>query len=1044
MILLKNTGNRVDKIFHISDIHVYNYQRHEEYIEVFDKLYKIIEERMTPNSIIFLGGDIVHSKTNMSPELFSVVSNLLSTLCNMLPTIVILGNHDLNLNNKTRLDALTPIINSLNLPTLYFLNKTNVYQYEQIAFSLLHVKDKIDNVIPAKSIKHDGTKILLYHGPVKNSATAYGYLLEGNYLDVLEHEDYDYILLGDIHKHQYLNLEKTAAYPSSLIQQNFGEDLNHGIIEWDLNAKKSEFIKIASSHGFYTFKLKNDKVAEKIPGDLPYNLNVAITAENCTQDFIDSFCLELEKRYNVLRIKKPKITKFIIDSGKEHVDLEKESSIRDFDRRQIILENYIEDVLKQEYQKDKFLDIHRNASLEIEDASEFIGVTWKPLRFFFSNMFSYGENNTFNLGELGGLVGLFSPNASGKSTLLDAMTYCIFDKCSKTSSGAEVLNTSSTFFSSKLEFSVAGESYFIERHGKKGKDGKVKVTVNFYKEDGTSLNGEQRYETNDNIRKYLGSYENFMLITMYDQHNKSDFIDKTQKDKKDLLYKYFDIDIFEKLNDTSKEKLKQLKYEIESHQKQKYNEKLTELQNNYAEEKVKLQDLEKSLASTKIELEILTGAIDEKRKGIISYPKDNINYATKIEEETRNNNNYKSILDDKRKSFLEARNVLKNKLSDLESMGIVEDVSDILSSTRINLQKIEKDITALDLDIKAKDKLIAYLKDYEYDPNCSYCVKNNKYALDGELAKKQLPSLKENLSNLQNTKNSILEEIKSYEILDSNYKKHVNAKSEIDTLKSNLSNLENSANVVKEKIDLSNNLLSDYAQKLENQDKYKDVEIKNSQIESDIFDLEKQKKEIDSKIYQLAYSIGGHKNTIENTELRIKETKENIKNHKDATVTYINYFVFEKATRRDGVPLYIIKNYLPILENVVNDALKNVASFNVQFELSDKTLEVFICYTNGTKWPLSLASGMERFISSLAIRAALNHVTVLPKPDFFFIDEGFGVLDSDNIANVGLFLEELTSYFRFILCISHLDVVKDYVSKELFIVKDNGRSQLIS
>ena len=454
MILIKDTGRKVDKIFHISDIHVYNYQRHEEYIEVFEKLYKIIEERMTPNSIIFLGGDIVHSKTNMSPELFSVVSNLLSTLCNMLPTIVILGNHDLNLNNKTRLDALTPIINSLNLPTLHFLNETNVYKYEQIAFSLLHVKDKIENVIPAKSFDSE-TKILMYHGPVKNSATAYGYLLEGNYLDVLEHADYDYILLGDIHKHQYLNLERTAAYPSSLIQQNFGEDLTHGIIEWDLNKKTSEFIKIASSHGYYTFKLKNDKVAEKIPGDLPYNLNVAITAENCTQEFIDSFCIALEKKYNVLRIKKPKVTKFIIDNGKGEVSLDKENIIRDFEWRHSMLERYVQNELKQEYQADKFLDIHKTASLELDEPSEFIGVTWKPLRFEFSNMFSYGEGNVFNLGELGGLVGLFSPNASGKSTLLDAMTYCIFDKCSKTSSGAEVMNTSSDFFSCKLELSVA-------------------------------------------------------------------------------------------------------------------------------------------------------------------------------------------------------------------------------------------------------------------------------------------------------------------------------------------------------------------------------------------------------------------------------------------------------------------------------------------------------------------------------------------------------------------------------------------------------------
>ena len=1043
MILIKDTGRKVDKIFHISDIHVYNYQRHEEYIEVFEKLYKIIEERMTPNSIIFLGGDIVHSKTNMSPELFSVVSNLLSTLCNMLPTIVILGNHDLNLNNKTRLDALTPIINSLNLPTLHFLNESNVYQYEQIAFSLLHVKDKIENVIPAKSFDAE-TKILMYHGPVKNSATAYGYLLEGNYLDVLEHADYDYILLGDIHKHQYLNLERTAAYPSSLIQQNFGEDLTHGIIEWDLNKKTSEFIKIASSHGYYTFKLKNDKVAEKIPGDLPYNLNVAITAENCTQEFIDSFCVALEKKYNVLRIKKPKVTKFIIDNGKGEVSLDKENIIRDFEWRHSMLERYVQNELKQEYQSDKFLDIHKTASLELDEPSEFIGVTWKPLRFEFSNMFSYGEGNVFNLGELGGLVGLFSPNASGKSTLLDAMTYCIFDKCSKTSSGAEVMNTSSDFFSCKLELSVAGESYFIERNGKKGKDGKVKVIVNFYKEDGTSLNGEQRYETNDSIRKYLGSYENFMLITMYDQHNKSDFIDKTQKDKKDLLYKYFDIDIFEKLNDTSKEHLKQLKYEIENHQKQKYNESVTEYENSIIDIKYKLTQVEGSLDLNKKNSDILSVQIENKRKELIPYPKQSINYATKIDEESRNEATLSSSLEDKRKSFVEARNALKTNLSELDDMGERVDVSSNLVEVRKKLSDFDRDIAVTDSEIKSSNKLIEHLQGYEHNPNCVYCVKNNKYALDGEKAKKELPELLDKLEKLKQNKNEVTEYVEHLEISDSTYKKYRDKKAESDRLKSNLDNIESQANIIKEKIQISKNLILEYSEKLKEQESYKEIEQKNAEIESEIAKLLEEKKSIDDAIYQLAYTIGGHKSTITSNESKIKDIKLKIKKFKDDTLTYNNYFVFEKATRRDGIPLFIIKNYLPVLENVVNDALKNVAAFNVQFELSDKTLEVFISYVNGPKWPLSLASGMERFISSLAIRAALNHVTVLPKPDFFFIDEGFGVLDSDNIANVGLFLEELTSYFRFILCISHLDVVKDYVAKELFIVKENGHSQLIS
>jgi DNA repair exonuclease SbcCD ATPase subunit len=1043
MILIKDTGRKVDKIFHISDIHVYNYQRHEEYIEVFEKLYKIIEERMTPNSIIFLGGDIVHSKTNMSPELFSVVSNLLSTLCNMLPTIVILGNHDLNLNNKTRLDALTPIINSLNLPTLHFLNETNVYQYEQIGFSLLHVKDKIENVIPAKSFDAE-TKILMYHGPVKNSATAYGYLLEGNYLDVLEHADYDYILLGDIHKHQYLNLEKTAAYPSSLIQQNFGEDLTHGIIEWDLNKNTSEFIKIASSNGYYTFKLKNDKVAEKIPGDLPYNLNVAITAENCTQEFIDSFCLALEKKYNVLRIKKPKVTKFIIDNGKGEVSLDKENIIRDFEWRHSMLERYVQNELKQEYQADKFLDIHKTASLELDEPSEFIGVTWKPIRFEFSNMFSYGEGNVFNLGELGGLVGLFSPNASGKSTLLDAMTYCIFDKCSKTSSGAEVMNTSSNFFSCKLELSVAGESYFIERNGKKGKDGKVKVIVNFYKEDGTSLNGEQRYETNDSIRKYLGSYENFMLITMYDQHNKSDFIDKTQKDKKDLLYKYFDIDIFEKLNDTSKEHLKQLKYEIENHQKQKYNESVTEYENSIIDIKTKLTQVETSLELNKKSSDVLSIQIENKRKELVPYPKQSINYATKIDEESRNETTLSSSLEDKRKSFVEARNALKTHLSELESMGEVVDVSSDLVTIRKTLSDFDRDIAVTESEIKSSSKLIDHLQGYEHDPNCVYCVKNNKYALDGEKAKKEYPELLKKLDQLKQSKNELGKSIKNLEAADSLYKKYKDKKNGTDRLKSNLDNIESQANIIKEKIQISKNLILDYSEKLKEQESYKDIEQKNAEIDREIAKLLDEKKLIDDAVYQLAYTIGGHKSTITINESKIKDIKIKIKKFKDDTLTYNNYFVFEKATRRDGIPLFIIKNYLPVLENVVNDALKNVAAFNVQFELSDKTLEVFISYVNGPKWPLSLASGMERFISSLAIRAALNHVTVLPKPDFFFIDEGFGVLDSDNIANVGLFLEELTSYFRFILCISHLDVVKDYVAKELFIVKDNGHSQLIS
>ena len=36
-------------------------------------------------------------------------------------------------------------------------------------------------------------------------------------------------------------------------------------------------------------------------------------------------------------------------------------------------------------------------------------------------MFSYGEDNVVDFTKLNGMIGLFAPNASGKSKLLDAL-----------------------------------------------------------------------------------------------------------------------------------------------------------------------------------------------------------------------------------------------------------------------------------------------------------------------------------------------------------------------------------------------------------------------------------------------------------------------------------------------------------------------------------------------------------------------------------------------------------------------------------------------
>jgi DNA repair protein SbcC/Rad50 len=92
---------------------------------------------------------------------------------------------------------------------------------------------------------------------------------------------------------------------------------------------------------------------------------------------------------------------------------------------------------------------------------------------------------------------------------------------------------------------------------------------------------------------------------------------------------------------------------------------------------------------------------------------------------------------------------------------------------------------------------------------------------------------------------------------------------------------------------------------------------------------------------------------------------------------------------------------------------------------------------------LSNTSGFEKFISSLAIRIALLEITNLPKLNFIAIDEGLGAFDTHNINNVRTIFDFLCSKFDFVLMMTHLDHIKQYVDTQINIKKDaNGFSNV--
>ena len=104
---------------HIADTHIRNLKYHKEYREVFAQLYEKLRE-LKPDYIIHCG-DIAHTKTQISPEFVEMCSGFLKSLADIAPTYVILGNHDGNLKNSSRQDALTPIVDALEHSSLYLL-----------------------------------------------------------------------------------------------------------------------------------------------------------------------------------------------------------------------------------------------------------------------------------------------------------------------------------------------------------------------------------------------------------------------------------------------------------------------------------------------------------------------------------------------------------------------------------------------------------------------------------------------------------------------------------------------------------------------------------------------------------------------------------------------------------------------------------------------------------------------------------------------------------------------------------------------------------
>ena len=292
--IVKVPFRKLKHIHHISDIQIRNLKRHKEYEEVFERTYEEVRKNKD-NAVAYIGGDIAHSKTDMSPELVDQLSRLFKNLADIVPTIIIAGNHDCNLNNRSRMDCLSPIVDNLKHPNLHYLKDTGVYKCADVTFVVWDVWDDKKEYIKAKDVEGD-TKIVLFHGTVDRCETDLGFRLPSD-VKITQFRGYDMGLLGDIHKRQHLNKDETISYCGSLVQQNHGEGLSHGYLLWDVPKRKSEYIEIPNDYGYYTLDIDNGILPDA--DDMPKKARLRVRVSNTSATELKKALAVVHDKYGI-------------------------------------------------------------------------------------------------------------------------------------------------------------------------------------------------------------------------------------------------------------------------------------------------------------------------------------------------------------------------------------------------------------------------------------------------------------------------------------------------------------------------------------------------------------------------------------------------------------------------------------------------------------------------------------------------------------------------------------------------------------------------
>lgn len=1042
------------RILHLADIHVRNFSRHSEYRNVFEEL--VCQVKNEQIDAIFIGGDTFHTKNmGMSPECIEFMCWMFTTLANVAPLFVILGNHDLNLANRSRQDAITPIVKALGNDRITLYKQSGVYGFKPgwnfCVYSLFD-KENWNKVVPEAG----KINIACYHGGVRSSFTETGWAIEdGPSVDFFD--NYNVVFLGDIHRYQYLGEPRGGkpwmAYPGTAVCQNYAEgDTQHGYIIWDLNddgtVADTTFRELIQPNPFVTIDWDGNiqNFQENISKCVP-NTRIRIRSSiYMSQEDIQKIAAATKKKGALELVFKSDIarTKDVFSAGGLEM---MRDDLRNIEVQMLLLRDYYHELAITESEWDVMSSLvakYMLVATQGDDAPRHTIWSLKNLRW--DNLFTYGKNNEINFQKLSGIVGIFGPNACGKSSIPGTLMYSLFNTTDRGPiKNIHVVNSRKGFGESRVELSVDSADYRFTRETAKTDTRKgetiaaTTLEVDRIDKDGVvSLNGEQRTDTEKIIRRLIGTQDDFLLTSMSTQGDLNNFIKEGSSFRKLILTKFLDLDIFQKMHDAAKNDVHAVSSVLKS-----MTQKNWIAEHKLLAEKVRAYD--EFLAKADVRLDALRSDLHKLQVKIAIYE----NAAPVSADEVamaKNRCKHLEILvkkhyEDELKSSDELTNLTKDlaairdllKTYSIESLRQAKESGIALRDTLKNLKhRSEREEDDLE-QIKKSVKRLEVVPCGDSFPTCMFIK-------DSHTDRARLTAKEIEIADVQQlvtvstkalddwTALRIEEKISEYDNLISNDR---NLTASISKL--NMSNLQSVTSLrdVTKQLSLETEKLSDL-----------EIALKRSENATlvQLYSSVRQVQEEIKKFDRMKLDAASGRGKIESELIKLSKTEAEW-NRLSGEMRI--YELVANAFSKRGIPTRIINSQLPTINAAVAEILHGVVDYTVEL-VADEDSNAMEIFTNDgeSRRIIELSSGMEKMFAALAIRVALHSVTSLPKTDIFILDEGFGVLDPTYVEACNRLLISMKKYFKTIVVITHVDAIKDVADSIIEITRKEKDSQV--